>query len=91
MSKVTFIDILDRANKGPVCETKDWDMKVIFKTVSEKLREYGLERVYSPDNPLNSDSKLADDFWKAGLDLAVNTGMFCQTTNRIIKFTEREL
>ena len=88
---ISFIDILDRAHTGPVCELKEWDMKVISKKVKEKLKEYGLEGTCSPQDPINTDDGLADSFWKAGFDLAVETGMLCMTTKRIIKFTEGEL
>ncbi len=88
---IPFIEVLDRANTGPVCEIKDWDMKVISVKVKEKLKEYGLGSTCSPDNPINADDGLADSFWNAGFDLAVDTGMLCMTTKRIIKFTEEEL
>lgn len=91
MHMISFIDILDRAHTGPVCEVKDWDMKIISAKVKEKLKEYGLGGTCSLENPINTDDGLADSFWKAGFDLAVDTGMLCTTTKRIIKFTDEEL
>ena len=34
---------------------------------------------------------MADDFWKAGFDLAAELGIFCISSNRIIKFSEEEI
>ena len=88
---IPFIEVLDRAHTGPMCEVKDWDVKVIPSKVKEKLKEYGLEKTCTPENPVNTDDGLADEFWKAGFDLAVDLGMLCIDTKRIIKFTEDEL
>ncbi len=88
---IPFIEVLDRAHKGPLCEQKDWDVRMVPQKVKEKLKEYGLERTFTPENPVNTDDGLADDFWKAGFDLAVDLGMLCIDTRRVIKFDEREL
>ena len=37
---IPFIEVLDRAHTGPMCEVKEWDMNVIFKKSStKKLRQ----------------------------------------------------
>ncbi len=91
MSTIPFVDVLDKANNGPICEIRDWDINVISKKVKEKLIEHGLRGSFDRENPINTDNGLADEFWKAGFELAVETGMLCTTTRRVIKFTEREL
>ena len=88
---IKFLDILDRAHTGEICKLKDWDMRVIPGKVKEKLKEYGLEKTVDLENPINIDDGLADEFWKAGFDLAVDVGMLCTSTDRIIKFSEEEL
>jgi methylamine--corrinoid protein Co-methyltransferase len=86
-----FLEILDRAHKGVPCEAKDWDRKIISSKVSEKLKEHGLKGTCRPECPINTDDSLADEFFKAGFDLAVETGMLCLDTERVIKFTEEEI
>ncbi len=88
---IPFIEILDRAHIGPMCEVKDWDIKVIPSKVKEKLKEYGLEKTCAPENPVNTDDGLADKYWEAGFELAVDLGMLCLDTKRVIKFNEDEL
>ena len=70
---------------------KEWDTKVIPMKVNEKLEEYGLKKTCSSENPINSDDGLADSFWKAAFDLAVDTGVLCTATQRVISFKESEL
>ncbi len=91
MSVQALLDVLDRAHTGPVCSVKDWDMKVIPGKVLEKLREHGLTGACAPENPINTDDSLADEFWRAGFELAVDVGMICLDTERVIKFSEEEL
>jgi methylamine--corrinoid protein Co-methyltransferase len=86
-----ILDVLDRAHTGPVCSERDWELKVVPKKISEKLKEHGLEGTCDLENPVNTDDSLADDFWRAGLELAVDLGMLCTDTERIIRFSEEEL
>jgi len=88
---IPLIEVLNRAETGPVCELKEWDINIISKKVKEKLKEYGLEGTCDPQNPINTDDSLADGFWRAGFDLAADIGMLCLDTKRIIKFTEEEI
>ncbi|MCL4458450.1 MAG: monomethylamine:corrinoid methyltransferase [Chloroflexi bacterium] len=91
MSVFTILDILDRAHTGPLCAVKDWDMRVIPPRVAEKLKDYHLQGTCTPEHPINSDDALADAFFKAGFELAVEVGMLCLNTERVIKVSEDEL
>lgn len=86
-----ILDVLDRAHSGPICMEKDWNTRVIPKGISEKLKEHGLTKTCDPSNPINRDDGLADEFFKAGFEFAVETGMLCIDTKRVIKFSEEEL
>ncbi len=88
---IPFIEVLDRAHSGPVIEPKDWDVKVLPKKIKEKLKEHGIENTCARENPVNTDDGLADEFWKAGFELATELGMLCLDTKRVIKFSEDEL
>ena len=71
--------------------TKEWDTKILPKTIKGILKEYGLARTLDMDNPINCDDDLADTFFKAGRELALELGIFCEDTERVIKMTEDEL
>jgi len=66
-------------------------MQVISGKVRDTLSEHGLKGTYDPKNPVNTDDGLADEFFKAGFDLALQVGMYCLDTQRVIKFGEEEL
>ena len=89
--KPTIIEILERTQTGEYCSPKDWDTKRIPSLSSKYLRKYGLNKACDPTNPVNSDFELADTFFKAGYELAVELGMYCPDTERIISVTQEEL
>src|SRR4030067_111571 len=91
MSAEALLEILDRAHTGPVCTVHDWDCKVIPREVSSRLKEHGLDKTFAPDNPINTDDGLADEFYKAGFELATRVGMLCIDTERVVRITEEEL
>jgi len=86
-----IMNSLDKAYTGPVCSVKEWDTKVIPRTIKAKLKEHGLENTLDMDNPISSDDNLADRFFKAGYELALEMGLLCTDTERIIKVTEEEI
>jgi len=86
---VTFLDILDRIQTGPVCKEKDWDFKIVPSKAKEVLQEYDFK--CDRDNPIPSDDNLADDVFKAGFKLATKLGVLCLDSGRIVKISEEEL
>jgi methylamine--corrinoid protein Co-methyltransferase len=89
--KPEIIEILERTETGEYCTVKDWDVRVIPKKVREKLQKYNLVKSLDPQNPVNADDTLADTFFQAGYELALDLGMLCETTERIVKVSEEEL
>lgn len=89
--KITFLDVLDRAHDGPYCSGKEWDMRVVPGAVAKILKKYELQGTHNRENPVNCDDSLADRFWEAGLEMAVDVGMLCSSTERVIKFSREEL
>ena len=84
------LKILDRAHTGTPWTLKDWGLK-LSRTIAEKLKKHDLEKTCDTENPINSDDGLADRFYKAGYELALEMGVFCQDTDRIISIREEEL
>lgn len=91
MNKPEIIKILDRTQNGEYCTVKEWDVKRIPQGVRAKLEKYELAKSCDRENPVNMDMELADRFFKAGYELALELGMLCETTDRIIKVSEEEL
>ncbi len=84
------LQVLDKAHTGPPCTAKEWGLK-LFKSITEKLKKHDLERTCDTENPINYDDELANRFFQAGYELALEMGVFCQDTDRIIKITEEEV
>lgn len=88
---VTLLDIHDRIYEGPVCKPSEWDLKIIPSKTKECLKNHGLINVYSPETLIPDDDGLADEVFNAAFDLAVELGMLCIDTCRVIKISEDEL
>lgn len=91
MSNVRILEMLDRAHSGTICTSKEWSTRVIPTNVTKKLKEHGLKGTCDRENPVNTDDALADRFFRAGYELALEMGFLCLDTERIIKVTEDEL
>lgn len=91
MAKPAIIEILKRTESGEYRSLKEWDIKLIPGAVREKLKKSKLEKTLDFSNPVNTDESLADTFFKAGYELALEIGMLCETTDRIVMVTEEEL
>ena len=89
MAAPSLWEVLDRAcNTGPIVATKDFDMK-IFHAASRLAEEYDIR--YDPETPVPADDGLADDAWKAGLELFTEVGSYCMNSRRVIQFDESEI
>ncbi len=58
---------------------------------SQNLKKYDLVKTCDPANPVNQDDDLADRFFQAGMDTAVEVGMLCTDTQRRITFSREEI
>ena len=89
--ELLFRDVIERAENGPYCAADEWDSKIVPSNLKEVVKAHGLEGTYDGDNPINYDDSLADKFFKAGWEMALKTGLYCTSTERIVKVTEDEL
>jgi len=81
-------EVLDRAcNTGQVMIARDFDMGV-FHTATRLVKEYDIR--YDPENPISRDDGLADEAWKAGLEMFQEVGAYCINSSRVIKFSDSE-
>jgi len=89
--KPDIVEILRRTQEGEYCDLKEWDVKRIPRTVRAMLKKYNLQGVCDKQSPVNLDMELADTFYKAGFELALELGMLCEATERIVRVSEEEL
>ena len=82
---------LEKSYQGKIVTAKEWDTKILPKTIKGILKKYCLANTLDEANPINCDDDLADTFFKAGRELALELGIYCEDTERVIKMTEDEL
>ncbi|MFX0204750.1 MAG: monomethylamine:corrinoid methyltransferase [Candidatus Hodarchaeota archaeon] len=82
-------EVLNRAETGPVCLEKDFDLKLLVPELKRVIKEYDIS--FDSTTPVLTDSSLADSLWQAGLDLYLKIGTLCTDSHRRILFSEDEL
>jgi methylamine---corrinoid protein Co-methyltransferase len=83
-----LVEIVKRAQSGPFMKENEFDLKVI-KRIKELVKEKGIK--YDPNVLCPADDDMADRVWEAGLQLFLEFGAYCQTTERCIRFTRDEV
>ena len=84
-----FLDICEKAIHGPIMSEKEFDMKLFMPKVKETVRKYGIR--YDRENPVPCDDGAADNLFRAAVEFLSAVGIYCQDTNRLIRFTEEEI
>jgi hypothetical protein len=82
-------EVLDRAQTGPVCLEKDFDLKILVPALRRVIKDYDI--CFDRDQPVPNDNDLADRLWEAAWDLYLEVGTLCTDTHRRILFTEEEI
>ncbi len=82
-------DIWERAETGPICPLKKFDIQVLFPKTQELVKKYGIK--YDPELLVPTDDALIDNVYQAGLELLVETGILCTDTDKLIKFEKKEV
>ena len=84
-----LIDVLERAETGPMCFEKDFDTKILVSNIQRVVKEYNIK--YDPETLISSDDSKADDLWKAAWDLYLSVGTYCTSSYRRLLFNETEI
>ena len=84
-----LIEILQRAESGPIMDEADFERNLVGPTVKRLVEKYDIH--YSGDYIINCADDLADRVFQAGIELAVEVGVFNQSTSRRITWTRDEI
>jgi len=85
-----LLSALDKAENGPVLDEKEWDLKFISQTVSGLIRKYDIS--WNQDDPIVPwDDEFSDRVFQAGMELALETGVFCLDTKRRMQWSRDEI
>jgi len=83
------LDILDRMERGPAMDEKEFDLKLVSASIQQLIKKYQIE--YDSRTLVNTSDEMADRCYAAGLELAERTGVFCTSNNRRLIWSRREL
>jgi len=83
-----LVEIVKRAQSGPYIKEKDFELALI-KRIRKLVKEYGIK--YDKNTLVPADDDMADRVFQAGLDLFVEFGAYCQSTERQILFSREEV
>jgi methylamine--corrinoid protein Co-methyltransferase len=84
-----LLDILDRMEKGPVTDEKEFDTQYVAANVKRLVKEYEIK--FDGVNLINTDDAMADRCFQAGLELAEKVGVLCTSNGRRLVWSRREI
>jgi methylamine--corrinoid protein Co-methyltransferase len=70
-------------------DEKDFERRLVAPTIKRLVDQYGIK--FDGKTIVPADDDLADRVFQAGLDFAVEVGMFCQSTSRRITWSMAEI
>ena len=85
---ISFWEVARRAETGPMMKESDFDMRISM-TAMELAKEYEIK--YDPSVYVSSDNTMADDVWRAGIELLLKCGVYNVSNKRVITFEEHEV
>ena len=84
-----LLSVLDKTESGPFVEVKEFDKYYIYETIKKLINKY--DTGWSQDTYVPTDNDLADRLFKAGFELAKETGVLCLDTKRRMIWSDSEL
>jgi methylamine--corrinoid protein Co-methyltransferase len=84
-----LIDFMERATSGPIVLEDDFNMKRLIPITRKIVKEFNIE--YTPEDPVPADDGFADRLFEAAIEFLIQTGIYCDDTNRIIHFERDEI
>lgn len=84
-----MLNVLDKVETGPICTERDFDLKILAPKIKQLTKEYDIK--YNPQDPVPADDSLADAVFNAAVDLFLESGTLCLSTQRRIIFEDTEI
>ena len=81
-------EMMERVDQGPRVHEKDFDM-AIFPKVKQLADKYEIE--FNPAHIIPDEDAMADRLFAAGMELAVDMGLWVLDTEKVVHFTEPEI
>lgn len=86
---VHFLELVNRSYTGEAVTKDNWDMDHVVMPIMDVVEEFELER--DDDALLLHDADEAKAYFDAAVELLVRSGVYNQSTGRVIRFTREEI
>jgi methylamine--corrinoid protein Co-methyltransferase len=84
-----LLGVLDKAETGPIVAEADWDRQYINKRINELVKKYDIR--WERGSGVTNDDALADRCFEAGMELLLDSGLYCIDTSRQMKWSRDEI
>lgn len=84
-----LIDFMERAVSGPIVLENDFNLKQLIPNIRKILKDFSL--TYTAETPVPGDDDFADRLFAAAIEFVIQTGIYCDDTNRVIQFERDEI
>lgn len=84
-----YLEILERSNEGAYISEENWDLEKVAATARRLVKKYHLE--WDRNQVVCDDPTMADAIYQAGYEMAVELGVYCRSTERIIALSQAEI
>jgi methylamine---corrinoid protein Co-methyltransferase len=84
-----YLEILERSNEGEYISEENWDLEKVAATARRLVKKHRLE--WDRKQIIVDDPSLVDAIYQAGYEMAVELGVYCRSTERIIPLKQSEI
>lgn len=81
-------EMMERVDMGPRVREQEFDLAILPK-VRELAERFDIK--YDPTTPIPDDDAMADRLFEAGMELAVEMGLWVLDTQKVVHFSEAEI
>ena len=89
MSRVPFLNVIDRTFEGQYLAQEDFDMTVFATELAAVVDKFGIR--YQAGVVIPDDDDLVQRVFQAGVELYTRVGTYCVDTERVIRFSGEEI
>lgn len=83
-----YFETMERIHEGSRVKEREFD-KGIARKSKELVEKYDIR--YKSTRVVNTDDAMADRLFEAAMEFAVDRGLFCLSTQKVVKFSESEI
>ena len=85
---IDFWEVVKRSETGEKIHEEEFNRRV-GRVSAEVIKKYSIK--YNPEEVVCADDALADRLFDAAVDFFLQTGVYCTSTGRVMKFSKNEL